>query len=675
MSVPPVQQTATATWPQHLVAAAAFVGVALVWTFPLVWHLDTHLLGQGIGDNLTSLWNFWWMRTALAAGLSPFHTPYLFAPVGVDLTLNTHTALPAFVGATVLGAVPLVAAHNLALLATLVLNGWGAYALAWRFTRDNGAAIIGGLVFSGSAYMAAHLHGHFNLLSAWTIPLIAIAGVEAVGGSLWWATLAGLLLGMTAYLDYYYVVYGFALLLCLVLFAARDWRLVRVPSSRLTLAVARAAGALMIVTLTVIATVVGTGGFTTQLGALRISAHEIFNPLQVFWILLMTYVALRLGIRVHAERRDEFAPARSSRAFMVMFASFTVAAAPLAWRAFELIRRGEYVTEQYFWRSSPQGVDLATLVLGSPFHPVWGAGVQGVYGRIGIDAIESTAWLGVAPLALAAWVVRRHWRSKPTVTSTSDSARSRLVRQWVFIGAVFFVWALGPHLMVWGTNSGMILPQALIRYVPLVNNARIPGRAMVLAYLAVAMLAALAATDLRARWRPSGTWLVAIAFLIVADNVPAPFPLLALNRPAVYETLRDRTEPGVVCELPFGVRDGFGVRGTFDERVLFYQTIHGRPLVGGFAARLPTHVAAAYEADPLIADLLRLSSAGAAADADREPPSADVVAASLRAYGIRWIVVNRERASSRLLKYVKEVLPLTALAQDGERSLYFVNVE
>jgi hypothetical protein len=142
----------------------------------------------------------------------------------------------------------------------------------------------------------------------------------------------------------------------------------------------------------------------------------------------------------------------------------------------------------------------------------------------------------------------------------------------------------------------------------------------------------------------------------------------------VYETLRDRTEPGVVLELPLGIRDGFGVRGTFDERVLFYQTIHGRPLVGGFVARLPTNVAAAYEADPLIADLLRLSSAGAGTDVDREPPSADVVAASLRANGIRWIVVDRERASSRLLKYVEELLPLTSVAQDGERWLYFVNV-
>ena len=675
MIVPATSSDPPGKWLRYLSAAAVFLGVALLWTFPLVRHLGTHLLGQGIGDNVTSVWNFWWMRTAMAAGVSPFYTSYLFAPVGVDLTLNTHTALPAFIGATALGTVPLVAAHNLTLLAMVVLNGCGAYALAWRFTRDHGAAIIAGLVFSGSPYVAAHLHGHFNLISAWTLPLIAIAGFESARGSVWWGTLGGLLLGLTAYADYYYVLYGCVLLLCFVLFAAGDWRLVRVPPSCRTLRLARIAGALVVVALTLTLTIVGTGGFTSQFGPLRISARDIFNPLQAFWILVVIYVVLRLGIRVQAGRRHEFAPARIRRAFIVLFASLTVAAAPLALSAFELIRRGEYVTQQYFWRSSPKGVDLATLVLGSPFHPVWGDAVQRVYGRVGIDLIESTAWLGLVPLALAAWVVRRHWRSKLGVASSPENTRSRLVRQWVFIGAVFFVWALGPHLMIWGTNTGMILPQALIRYVPLVNNARIPGRAMVVAYLALAMLVAFAVTELRARWRHSRTWLVVAAVLIVADYLPAPFPLVALERPVVYETLRDRTEPGVVCELPLGVRDGFGVRGTFDERVLFYQTIHSRPLVGGFVARLPTNVAAAYEADPLIADLLRLSSGGIAADVEREPPPADVVAASLRANGIRWIVLDRERASSRLVKYVEHVLPLTSVAQDGERWLYFVDVK
>jgi len=103
--------------------------MALVWSYPLVFHLGTHLPGRWAGDNIDFLWNFWWMRTVLESGHDVFRTPYLFAPSGVDLTLHTHTALPAFVGATILRGVSIVTAQNLTILATLFLNGYCAFVL------------------------------------------------------------------------------------------------------------------------------------------------------------------------------------------------------------------------------------------------------------------------------------------------------------------------------------------------------------------------------------------------------------------------------------------------------------------------------------------------------------------------------------------------------------------
>src|SRR5712691_261132 len=104
---------------RHLACAAGFVALAIAWSFPLVLHLSTHLPGPAIGDNAVFLWNFWWMRAALASHIGFFHTTYLFAPVGTDLTLHTHTALPAFASATLLGSRPLVEAFNLTILAAL----------------------------------------------------------------------------------------------------------------------------------------------------------------------------------------------------------------------------------------------------------------------------------------------------------------------------------------------------------------------------------------------------------------------------------------------------------------------------------------------------------------------------------------------------------------------------
>lgn len=148
---------------------------------------------------------------------------------------------------------------------------------------------------------------------------------------------------------------------------------------------------------------------------------------------------------------------------------------------------------------------------------------------------------------------------------------------------------------------------------------------------------------------------------------------MALDRPAIYETLRDRPENGAVCELPLGIRHGLGGRGLLDDRTLFYQTIHLRPLVGGFVARLPQAVAVAYEDDPLLAGLLRVSDPAGGVDPARPLPGRELAAGRLSQNGITFVVLNHSTASPALVEYVERVLPLTLVAQEGERSLYLVS--
>jgi len=64
----------------------AFVALAILQTWPLARHLDTHLPGLGLGDNVSFAWNVWWMREALAsADWSFFSTPLLMAPLGLEV--------------------------------------------------------------------------------------------------------------------------------------------------------------------------------------------------------------------------------------------------------------------------------------------------------------------------------------------------------------------------------------------------------------------------------------------------------------------------------------------------------------------------------------------------------------------------------------------------------------
>lgn len=635
-----------------------FALVAVAWTFPLILHLGTSLLGAGVGDNVTGLWNVWWMRTALASGQDFFRTSYLFAPVGVDLTLDTHSALPAFVGATALAPLSVVAALNVTILAALFLNGWCAYRLAARFTSDGGAAIAAGLMFGGSTYITAHLNGHFNLVGAWPLPLFALAMVEALRGSVRWGVVAGMVLGGTAYVDDYYLVFEGALGLCLVACAAREWSIRRVTRGRLSDLLSSVLAAAIVGDVLLIVAIAMTGGLNLTVRSWHILLRGTYNPLQVLWALAALWVGFHAQPRIRVRPRVEWEPRRAWPAVAMAAAVSVALAAPMAWKGARLALRGDYVSPGYPWRSAPPGVDLASVLVGNPFHWLWGPPLQRLYARWGMNLIESGGgWLGLVPVLLVAWSLRRRW---------SDQA----VRHWAAIGGIFLVWAFGPHLQVFGRTTGMILPEAILHWIPVVSNARMPGRAIVVVDLAVAVLGAVALGAWRVRSPRPNVWLAAAALLITIDLLPAPFPVVSLDHPQLYDVLRARPERGSVCELPFGVRDGFGEIGALDDRVLYYQTIHGRPIVGGFVARLPPSVLAAYGADPLVAGLLRLSNPTADSHAAAPLPDRESAAALLRQDGIRFVVLNRATASSALIDYVVHSLPLTRIEDEGQRSLY-----
>ena len=640
-------------------AAAGFGILAVVWSWPLAWHLSTHLPGSGIGDNVVFAWNFWWMRTALASGTDFFRTSFLFAPVGADLTLHTHTALTAFVGATVLRQLSVVAALNVTILVSLALNGFCAYMLAWRLTRDRGASILAGTIFGTSPYIAAHLNGHFNLINAWTIPLFALTIPPAMKGSRRWAALAGLVLAMTAYVDYYYVVYELALALCVLAGLAWRWSFrVRTgeSSARWLVAVVHTCLVLDVVALVAIA---ATGGFNVRVGPVPVSMKDTYNPLQLFWVLVALAIWLRLRPTITARPGESWEWMRFWPALSVMTAVFALCAGPLLWKGVGLVVRGQYVTQQYYWRSAPAGIDAATLFFGNPFHGLFGPVVQRFY-RVGagISLVEGGAWLGVAPVGLAIYAVRHQWR---------DPA----VRRLLVIGLMFFAWALGPHLLVLGRNTGMILPQTLLRYIPIASNARMPGRAMVVVYLALATLGALGVAGWKAAHGGSSLLVPALCLAVLADFFVAPFPLVPIECPQIYQTLRDRPERGSLAELPLGIVDGLiGDLTPVDHRMFLCQMTHGRPLVGGVLGRLPSNVLPRYEADPLLSGWLRLSGIDDKTSVHMALPDAAHASERMRADDIAFVMLDRERASAPLREYVEHVMPLTLVAVEGVRALY-----
>jgi hypothetical protein len=324
---------------------------------------------------------------------------------------------------------------------------------------------------------------------------------------------------------------------------------------------------------------------------------------------------------------------------------FVIATLPLTLAALDLQRQGGYSSQTYFWRSSPGGVDLITPLLGNPFHPLIGKWSSQAYAWAQADRIEGIAWLGVTPLIVL-------------VAFRRGAEHRTEYRIWWAVLGISALWALGPILTVAGFDTGLRLPQMLVRFVPVAANARIPGRAMVLVYLAMGVLVSLRLAHGDGWRRPVGQWLVPV--LLVADFLNAPIPLSRLEQPIAYERLAAEHDGGALCEVPFGIGDGLGGVGSQDRRPLYYATLHGHPLVGGFIGRFPPAYAEQYARMPLVGNLLRLSTA------ERETP---LVQASGEP-PCRYLVVHTDAAPATAIAYVRSTLPLEWLAGDGRVDLY-----
>jgi hypothetical protein len=632
----------------HAAAVCWFLLYAVVVSYPLIVRLDNHVPGTGAGDNVAFLWNFWWVRRALAEpALSVFYTDHLFAPFGTSLVLHTHTALPAWLGATLLAPLQTITAHNVVLLLGLAANGIATYALAYRVTRRSLAAVLGGVIFAGSAYVSIRLLGHFNLVHAWVLPVACLSSIRCLEAPAWGrGVAAGAALAAAAYTDYYYFVYA-------VIFAA-GWGLLSIWTPRARWGpprlprVERGLGLLVVLVAALTAAILLTGGFAFNLGAWRISASRVRNPAAALWILSLGLLALRL--RWSVERARDRREPGSAAAVGAAVVTFALLIFPLAIPAARLIGSGGYVSPPHTWRSSPGGIDLATMVLGNPFNVTYGANTRAFYDTLRIDVMEQTGWLGLAPLLLIVTLRRTVFADGPA-------------RRWALVGLFFFLWSLGPFLLIGGSDTGIPLPHWVGRFVPLLSNARIPGRAFVMVQLAAAVLSAMAVARLRwPRWAVLGA--ITIALLDGAAGSRAMFALPPGG--AIEAALARSGGRTVVLEMPVGLRDGFGEAGRFDHRALVFQMSHGQPIAGGFVARLSPRVRRAYEQSSTFVSMLRLSADGRPAGDWSGPVG---LAAGLRALGITHVVVNTD-GFDKPPGHALEAAGLRRVLTAGPRELY-----
>ncbi len=183
---------------------------------------------------------------------------------------------------------------------------------------------------------------------------------------------------------------------------------------------------------------------------------------------------------------------------------------------------------------------------------------------------ESTAYLGLINIILLIYAIKR----LPQQTA-------------IWSGAILFVGVLsmGTSMHFAGFNLPLLLPFAIIKYLPILEHIRVPARFITLIYLFFAIIVGYSLTDLARRYSSTikARLLIAgVCLVIFIDFLPRDIATSEVSLPNCYQAIiTDNKENEVsILDLPVG--------RVQSQRYLMYQTKHGLPIMQGFVPRRPT---------------------------------------------------------------------------------------
>jgi hypothetical protein len=631
-SAAPLRQPLARTKDSWL-ALGIFSLLAVLLSWPVIANLSSRIPGTATWafDESTFTWNLWYFKHALLElGRSPLHTELIWYPLGIDLILYTYNFFNAVIGLPLLVAFSLPTASNLTLLLATTLSGFGAYLLALdlllhaqgdrsRVQELRLAALIAGGIYAFASNRAIYAAlGHYDMVTTQWLP--------------------------------FYALYLF--------------RTLRRPTLR--------NGAL--------------AGFFFALAAL---AEMIFAS----FLGLFSLIVLAASWMWLPDRRA---------VLKALCAAALVAV--LIWSPVLVPIAREFIGGNYSltgWGESVKlSADLAGLVTPTDLNPLftehasdmahWTQTLRSVEeGRARFSDVN-TVFLGWATLALA---LLGMW-----------TARGR-TRAWAWTALVFGVLALGPLLQINGSHRFSLdsllpegvtipLPFALLHYVPVVNANRAPNRNSVILMLALAVLAAFGMAWLLSHFRrlTSGgnkadrlwtggaavllTGVVSLAVLL--EHLAVPLPTTDARIPDIYAQIGAEAGQFAIMQLPLGWRNSFGVLGSEMTLLQYFQTTHGKPMLGGNISRAPAYKMAYFERIPLfkaLTDLEMYRDVPPDVDAAARAQAADLMAF----YDVRYLITSPpisgrypyQDTRQRTEAYALDVLPVEQPAfweEDGYRA-------
>jgi len=163
--------------------ALYFAAAVLLLDRGLIRH-PGYFIGRDT-DPGVHMWFFTWWRFALARGLNPFITDWVWTPLGMNLAWTTCVPLPSLISIPLQVTVGEPATYNIIVTPMLPLAAFAAFLLCRRVTGDAfWPSVLGGYIFGFSPYMLGQVLAHLVLILIFPVPLIALLTLKRLDGEI-----------------------------------------------------------------------------------------------------------------------------------------------------------------------------------------------------------------------------------------------------------------------------------------------------------------------------------------------------------------------------------------------------------------------------------------------------------------------------------------------------------
>jgi 4-amino-4-deoxy-L-arabinose transferase-like glycosyltransferase len=267
------------------------------------------------------------------------------------------------------------------------------------------------------------------------------------------------------------------------------------------------------------------------------------------------------------------------------------------------------------WNAQDYQTDLLAFVLPPPQHPLLGSWTEAIYKQQFLVNTRYWAYLGLVPLLLVFYAAKTRWRE---------------AWPWLLTSLFFFVLALGPWLRFGGRVYPAIkLPYSLAPALFSTIGLNWPNRFNLALMPAVSVLVGLACAQLLVRWKKP--WILLIpALLILGEYLVVPVPLTAApSHSPFYDQMAADADDYALVDLPL-TREASEVHR-------YYQTLHHKPIVGGWDHRVPASALAFIDENPLL---------GTWHGNDQAQVTLDEALTELSEANVRYFVIHKDQLES-----------------------------